>query len=60
MLHKEMIEVVVADGSTRVIISTVYHTKVEPIPGLLEASPLAHIEALDLNQVPGVPTDYRK
>ena len=53
------IEVAVADGGTRVlrgervIISTGSRTKVEPIPGLLEASPLTHIEALDLDQVPG-------
>jgi pyruvate/2-oxoglutarate dehydrogenase complex dihydrolipoamide dehydrogenase (E3) component len=53
------IEVAVADGSTRVlrgervIISTGSRTKVEPIPGLLEASPLTHIEALDLDHVPG-------
>ena len=53
------IEVAVADGGTRVlrgervIISTGSCTKIEPIPGLLEASPLTHIEALDLDQVPG-------
>jgi pyruvate/2-oxoglutarate dehydrogenase complex dihydrolipoamide dehydrogenase (E3) component len=53
------IEVAVADGGTRVlrgekvIISTGSRTSVEPIPGLLEASPLTHIEALDLDQVPG-------
>ena len=52
------IEVAVADGGTRVlrgervIISTGSRTKVEPIPGLLEASPLTHIEALDLDQIP--------
>ena len=53
------IEVAVVDGGTRVlrgervIISTGSRTKVEPIPGLLEASPWTHIEALDLDQVPG-------
>jgi pyruvate/2-oxoglutarate dehydrogenase complex dihydrolipoamide dehydrogenase (E3) component len=53
------IEVAVTDGGTRVlrgervIISTGSRTKVEPIPGLLKASPLTHIEALDLDQVPG-------
>ena len=53
------IEVAVADGGTRVlqgekvIISTGSRAKVESIPGLLEASPMTHIEALDLDQVPG-------
>jgi pyruvate/2-oxoglutarate dehydrogenase complex dihydrolipoamide dehydrogenase (E3) component len=53
------IEVALADGGTRVlrgenvIISTGSRTTVEPIPGLLEASPLTHIEALDLDHIPG-------
>jgi pyruvate/2-oxoglutarate dehydrogenase complex dihydrolipoamide dehydrogenase (E3) component len=53
------IEVALADGGTRVlrgekvIISTGSRTTVDPIPGLSEASPLTHIEALDLDDVPG-------
>jgi pyruvate/2-oxoglutarate dehydrogenase complex dihydrolipoamide dehydrogenase (E3) component len=53
------IKVALADGGTRVlrgekvIISTGSRTTVEPIPGLLEASPLTHIEALDLDHIPG-------
>ena len=53
------IEVALADGGTRVlrgenvIISTGSRTTVEPIPGLLEASPLTHIEGLDLDHIPG-------
>ncbi|HYY31387.1 MAG TPA: FAD-dependent oxidoreductase [Chthoniobacterales bacterium] len=53
------IEVALADGGTRVlrgenvIISTGSRTKIEPIPGLLEASPLTHIEALDMDLLPG-------
>jgi pyruvate/2-oxoglutarate dehydrogenase complex dihydrolipoamide dehydrogenase (E3) component len=52
------IEVALADGGTRVlrgekvIISTGSRTAVEHIPGLSEASPLTHIEALDLDQIP--------
>ena len=47
------VEVALADGGTRVlqgekvIISTGSRTTLEPIPGLLEASPLTHIEALE-------------
>ena len=53
------IEVALADGGTRIlrgekiIISTGSRTTVEPVPGLLEASPLTHIEALDLDYIPG-------
>ena len=52
------IEVELAEGGTRllrgerVIISTGSRTTIEPIPGLIEASPLTHIEALDLDHVP--------
>jgi len=55
----KMIEVALADGGTRVlrgekvIINTGSRTTVEPVPGLLEASPLTHIEALDLDYIPG-------
>ena len=53
------IEVALADGGTRVlrgekvIISTGSRTTLEPVPGLLEASPLTHIEALDRDYIPG-------
>jgi pyruvate/2-oxoglutarate dehydrogenase complex dihydrolipoamide dehydrogenase (E3) component len=53
------IEVALADGGTRVlrgekvIISTGSRTTVETVPGLLGASPLTHIEALDLDYIPG-------
>src|SRR5438128_4044619 len=46
------------DGSTRrlrgtdVIVSTGTRASLEPIPGLAEAQPLTHIEALELGQVP--------
>ena len=35
------------------IISTGSRATVEPIPGLPEANPLTHIEALDLDHIPG-------
>jgi pyruvate/2-oxoglutarate dehydrogenase complex dihydrolipoamide dehydrogenase (E3) component len=50
---------VLADGGARVlrgenvVISTGSRAKVEPIPGLIEACPLTHIEALDLDHIPG-------
>ena len=37
---------------TNVIISTGTHATVPAIPGLAEAQPLTHIEALELDQVP--------
>jgi pyruvate/2-oxoglutarate dehydrogenase complex dihydrolipoamide dehydrogenase (E3) component len=52
------VEVTLADGTTRqlrsanVIVSTGTRAAVEPIPGLAEAQPLPHIEALELGQVP--------
>ena len=52
------IEVALSEGGTRVVrgkdvvISTGSRTTIEPIPGLSEASPLTHIEALDLDQIP--------
>src|ERR1700730_9719050 len=52
------IEVALADGGTRglrgerVLISTGTRKAVEHIPGLPEASPLTHIEALDLDHIP--------
>jgi pyruvate/2-oxoglutarate dehydrogenase complex dihydrolipoamide dehydrogenase (E3) component len=38
---------------TNVIISTGTRASVEPIPGLADAEPLTHIEALELSEVPG-------
>jgi len=52
------VEVTMADGSTRqlrganVIVSTGTRAAVEPIPGLAEAQPLTHIEALELDEIP--------
>ena len=57
-IRPKTVEAAVADGTTRVlrgervIINTGSRTKVEPVPGLLETSPLTHIEALDLDQIP--------
>ncbi len=53
------IEVSLADGGTRtlrgknVVINTGSRATVDPTPGLGEASPLTHIEALELDQIPG-------
>ncbi len=53
------LEVKLNDGTTRllrgtnVIIGTGTRTTLEPIPGLAEAQPLTHIEALELDQIPG-------
>ncbi len=52
------IEVALRDGGirrlrgTNVIISTGTHATIPPIPGLAEAQPLTHIEALELDRVP--------
>ena len=52
------VEVTAADGATRylrganVIVSTGTRAALEAIPGLAEAQPLTHIEALELAQVP--------
>jgi pyruvate/2-oxoglutarate dehydrogenase complex dihydrolipoamide dehydrogenase (E3) component len=52
------VEVTLADVTTRqlrgvnVIVSTGTRASLEPIPGLAEAQPLTHIEALELGQVP--------
>jgi pyruvate/2-oxoglutarate dehydrogenase complex dihydrolipoamide dehydrogenase (E3) component len=52
------IEAALPDGSTRrlsgsnVIVSTGTRAAIEAIPGLAEAKPLTHIEALELDQVP--------
>jgi pyruvate/2-oxoglutarate dehydrogenase complex dihydrolipoamide dehydrogenase (E3) component len=53
------LEATLVDGSTRllrgtnVIVSTGTRAALEQIPGLADAWPLTHIEALELNQVPG-------
>ena len=52
------VEATLLDGSTRqlrganVIVSTGTRASLEPVPGLAEAQPLTHIEALELGQVP--------
>jgi pyruvate/2-oxoglutarate dehydrogenase complex dihydrolipoamide dehydrogenase (E3) component len=52
------VEAVLPDGTTRqlrgtnVIVSTGTRASLEAIPGLAEAQPLTHIEALELGQVP--------
>src|SRR6267143_784749 len=57
-LGPRTVEVTLADGITRqlrganVIVSTGTRATLEAIPGLAEAKPLTHIEALELGQVP--------
>src|SRR5580658_10347904 len=52
------IEVELADGGTRtfrgknVVINTGSRATLEPIPGLAEAKPLTHVEALELDHIP--------
>src|ERR1700723_3888818 len=52
------VEAALPDGSTchlrgtNVIVSTGTRASLEPIPGLADAQPLTHIEALELGQVP--------
>src|SRR5207247_2249430 len=52
------LEATLPDGATRqlrgtnVIINTGTRAVLEPIPGLAEAQPLTHIEALELDEVP--------
>ena len=52
------VEVTLPDGTRRVlrganvIISTGTHASLPPVPGLAEAQPLTHIEALELDVVP--------
>lgn len=52
------IEASLPDGTTRqlrgenVIVSTGTHAALDAIPGLLEAQPLTHVEALELGEVP--------
>src|SRR6201997_1196435 len=57
-LASRTVEVTLADGTTRqlrganVIVSTGTRAALEKIPGLAEAQPLTHIEALELDQIP--------
>jgi pyruvate/2-oxoglutarate dehydrogenase complex dihydrolipoamide dehydrogenase (E3) component len=58
MIGDRTVEVELADGSKRVfhgqdvVINTGSRSLIEPIPGLVEAGPLTHIEALELDHVP--------
>src|SRR6201988_5241122 len=57
-LAPRTVEVTRADGTTRqlrganVIVSTGKRAALEEIPGLAEAKPLTHIEALELDEIP--------
>jgi pyruvate/2-oxoglutarate dehydrogenase complex dihydrolipoamide dehydrogenase (E3) component len=52
------LEVTLSDGTSRqvrgtnVMIDTGTHAALEPIPGLAEAEPLTHVEALELGEIP--------
>jgi pyruvate/2-oxoglutarate dehydrogenase complex dihydrolipoamide dehydrogenase (E3) component len=54
----KMIEATLPDGTTRqlratnIIVNTGTHAAFEPIPGLIDAQPLTHVEALELDQLP--------
>lgn len=56
---QKTLEVTLPDGSTRllrganVIVSTGTRAALDAVPGLADAQPLTHIEALELDQVPG-------
>jgi len=53
------IEVTAADGSKRllrgkhVVIDTGSRATIDPTPGLTEANPMTHVEALELDRIPG-------
>jgi pyruvate/2-oxoglutarate dehydrogenase complex dihydrolipoamide dehydrogenase (E3) component len=57
-LAPRTVEVTLSDGTTRqlrgtnVIVSTGTRAALEKIPGLAEAQPLTHIEALELDEIP--------
>ena len=57
-IGRKTVEVAVHDGTTRqlrgarVIINTGTRAALEPVPGLAEAQPLTHIEALELDELP--------
>ena len=52
------LEVTLSDGTTlrvrgtNVMIDTGTHAALEPVPGLAEARPLTHVEALELGEIP--------
>ena len=58
LIAPKTIEASLPDGTTRqlrgenVIVSTGTHAALDAIPGLLEAQPLTHVEALELGEVP--------
>jgi pyruvate/2-oxoglutarate dehydrogenase complex dihydrolipoamide dehydrogenase (E3) component len=58
-IDPKTLEVTLHDGTIRqlrganVIINTGTRAVLEPVPGLVDAHPLTHIEALELDQVPG-------
>jgi pyruvate/2-oxoglutarate dehydrogenase complex dihydrolipoamide dehydrogenase (E3) component len=58
-VDSKTLEVTRHDGSTRllrgtnVIVSTGTRAALDAVPGLVEAQPLTHIEALELDQIPG-------
>ena len=47
-----LVEPLAASDGANVIVSTGTRAALEPIPGLADAQPLTHIEALELDQVP--------
>jgi pyruvate/2-oxoglutarate dehydrogenase complex dihydrolipoamide dehydrogenase (E3) component len=57
-VRPKTIEVATADNGTRtlrgdvVVISTGSRARIDPIPGLAEAQPMTHVEALELDRVP--------
>src|ERR1051325_4812387 len=57
-LEPKTVEVTSADGTIRivrgkrVVINTGTHATIDPTPGLREANPLTHIEALELDHIP--------
>ena len=57
-IASKTVEVRMHDGTirrlrgTNVIINTGTHAALEPVPGLLEAQPLTHVEALELDELP--------
>src|SRR4051812_12354668 len=57
-VRPKTIEVATADNGTRtlrgdvVVISTGSRARIDPIPGIAEAQPMTHVEALELDRVP--------
>ncbi|MHA6692788.1 mercuric reductase [Devosia sp. A449] len=58
LVAPQMIEVALNDGGTRrlaakkLFLNLGTHASIPPVPGLVEAEPLTHIEALDLDRLP--------